>query len=86
MPFVRDIPLTCPTCGYARPYALEPTEDRPLLTLVTCPSCATPFAAEVRLTVTVATYVCRLALPSTRRPDALDEVQTLPADEDDLAF
>lgn len=86
MPLEREIQLTCPTCGSPSGYSLKPTEDRPLVTLVTCRACATPFGVEVRLTVTVATSVCRLGLPSTTRLDALDDIQTLPEPEEDLAF
>ena len=65
MPLLRHIPLACPTCGHQGHYALEPTEDRPLVALVRCEACATPCGVEVRLTVTIETSVCRLALPST---------------------
>ena len=65
MPLLRHIPLACPTCGHQGRYALEPTEDRPLVALVRCEACATPCGVEVRLTVTIETSVCRLALPST---------------------
>lgn len=86
MPLLRHLPLTCPTCGHTSPYILEPTEHAPLVTLVPCEACLVPFGVEVRLTVTIETHVCRLALPSARRPDALEEVQTLAEPEDASDF
>jgi hypothetical protein len=69
---------------------LEPTEHAPLVTLVTCDGeaggCDTPFAVEVRLTVQIDYSTCRLALPSTVRPDALTELPTLCDPEPEIPF
>ena len=86
----RPLMITCPTCGHRGRYTLQPAEDTPLLAILHCDTteggCDTPFAVEVRLRVEVTVNTCRLALPSTTRPDALVEVQTLPEPEDEIPF
>jgi hypothetical protein len=86
MLLVRDIDILCPLCGYQTSYRLEPTEERPLVSLVRCQSCAKPFGVEVTLTVTVTVQTCRLALPSATPPDALVELETLREPEEEIPF
>jgi hypothetical protein len=73
----RQLALVCPTCGHHTSYRLAPTEGVPLVTVVTCPEdgggCGTPFAVEVRMTITMETSTCRLHLPSTTPVDCLND-------------
>jgi hypothetical protein len=77
LPLARQIALLCPTCGHQARYHLAPTEGIPLVTVVLCPEdgggCGTPFAVEVRMTITIATSTCRLNLPSTTPVDCLND-------------
>ncbi len=77
MATIRYLTIPCPTCGHVGRYGLEPTEYRPLVTLVSCcgeeGGCETPFAVEVRLRVEIEYSTCRLALPSTTPRDCLED-------------
>src|SRR5262245_34937551 len=77
LPLSRQVALVCPTCGHHARYHLAPTEGVPLVTVVRCPAdgggCGTPFAVEVRMTITIATSTCRLHLPSTTPVDCLND-------------
>ena len=70
----RLLMIVCPTCGHEGRYSLELTEGAPQVRLLWCNGeeggCEVPFAVEVRLRVEIDYSTCRLALPSTQRPDA----------------
>jgi len=90
MALVRHILVTCPNCGHPDRYILEPLEETPLVAILSCEpdegGCDTKFAVEVRLHVEITVSTCRLALPSTQRPDALLELQTLADPEEEIPF